>query len=1744
MKTFSNHQTSCCKNDLPRLLPVFPRLFQILVVILAALALLAPNRGQAQSVPPVDCNCVAKLQALRTNACLAYVPDLCALATNCFSPFVVNGSPGYCNQTPPPGTLVGPGITYITFTVTDSLGTSAQCLVPFTVTPAAGCLFTLLCATNKTVECGTNWNFNPPTWTNACVPPPGTPSNGVALVVLSTVTNGFCPQIITRTWQGTDDCGNHDQCSQTVTVVDTTPPLLNCSCLTNSSVQPLQLTVIACTSSIPDLCLVASTCASDNCGIVGCSQTPPVGTPVGPGVYPITVTVFDCASNAASCAVNYTVIPPAGGCNPPTNCVPPPPGMAAWWPLDELCGSSVFADVTGNGNAALVQSGGPTCSGGSPTAVVGKVAGANYFYGASVRGRALNSPTLNFGTGSFSADCWVNPVLTGTVHWHPIVDKLNVTGPGTGFGYSLSLVNTRVVLVVGNGSLYTNVSVGTITYGVWNFVAASVDRTANTVTFNVNGVTDPAQPFAATGNLNSTVDLLIGGTYQPNRPYGELAIDELELFSRAITTNEVNSLWVADRLGKCKPGQPCTNSVVSIFCPPGTNVQTCASSAQVFYPLPSAATSCGVIANLVCTPPSGSIFPLGNTTVICTATDSQGNSASCSFVVTVTQVAAWTINCATTQLSVTGCPPVMPSLNNLVTITTNCPIGCAITTSQSIAPGTVLTQGVYSVSVLVCDCQGLCYNCTVSVTATTGANCCNLVPVLNLFSGHNAFGPLPGGAFDPQFLVGPPMFTSANPYVPAIIHPLWLPNTAASKWVGPYPTYANGPAGVFYYTNRFFLCSTNQAAVTGRWMADDTGRIFLNGTGTANLLPNGWAFTNWSPVTITSGFVPGWNNLVFAVTNGGGPTGLRTEITGVACCNNCVGISCPGNLVTNTCGTGAVVNYAAPVAISTCGTVATVTTTPPSGSFFPIGTNVVTCTAIDAQGNAATCSFTIAVVRTAAPVIVRCPPNQIIYTCGSNALAYYQAGASGNTGPVICSPPSGSTFPLGTNVVTCTATNACMSAFCQFLVIVRPYPLGAPNVTYQAGLPDNFALPADPASTNACMVAAFSGFPYWKKFDETPVNTLFGHRFSSLPNNIVQGQLIVRMRPENDGVGVGVGSDNDGIFIGLPTCSFSSFLWSASIKTLPGAGGNWFPSHAPTTFTINLTPAVIAHMNSAQHLDIVVHDDTTVDYMTLQLWTCPPPRYPFGLPNWATLGVSGVATLASLPQPELPNYGPIGRGRAISLAPPIGDPAGPSGVQVGLGGAQSFGFTTILDATAPENSQIVLSVPTSDGTNAPLFALVKGKCPSCWDLKPLKKFYDDGGAACRVAAVNTNGDLLDAYIVSAADSGTNSLLSLASDDGTQQFPVSLLFDSATGEITVTFPGSVARRLCGGLPCPRGWDGTIKGRASDAGRHKGWDGTIKCPCIDQDASRIVFTPLAFTPADPRGLMEIDTLGLSELIIADERLYTMGGEVSAPADPAALFQSGDGGDSVSFTASGDGSGVSLDLGNAASVDVGIGHFENGDIPTPEQLLRFGGPKWPIALTNRPPPPPIDVRLSQTPDGVGCYADFYWLDLTGVTVELWNNGTLVGQGYGDGNVLALDPVVLSGWPEHLSLSNLADGLRLTSSQPFTITGCCTGDELRILPVLLPGTPVPVSFGQLQCFATEGLASILYASHTVSAVTPPLLKVTPGGSQVVLDWTDARCHLQVAEQLSGPWYDVTADAPATIPSGQTQRFFRLVGN
>jgi hypothetical protein len=84
------------------------------------------------------------------------------------------------------------------------------------------------------------------------------------------------------------------------------------------------------------------------------------------------------------------------------------------------------------------------------------------------------------------------------------------------------------------------------------------------------------------------------------------------------------------------------------------------------------------------------------------------------------------------------------------------------------------------------------------------------------------------------------------------------------------------------------------------------------------------------------------------------------------------------------------------------------------------------------------CTFTVTVRQIPFPQII-CPSNIIVTTCSNGAVVTYPPpnvlGAPASA--VTCTPPPGTFFPLGTNVVRCCVTDQCnRTNCCEFLIIV------------------------------------------------------------------------------------------------------------------------------------------------------------------------------------------------------------------------------------------------------------------------------------------------------------------------------------------------------------------------------------------------------------------------------------------------------------------------------------------------------------------------------------------------------------------------------------------------------------------------------------------------------------------------------------------------------------------------------------
>ena len=107
---------------------------------------------------------------------------------------------------------------------------------------------------------------------------------------------------------------------------------------------------------------------------------------------------------------------------------------------------------------------------------------------------------------------------------------------------------------------------------------------------------------------------------------------------------------------------------------------------------------------------------------------------------------------------------------------------------------------------------------------------------------------------------------------------------------------------------------------------------------------------------------------------------------------------------------------------------------------FPIGSHLLTWTAMDEAGNTASCAQEITVADTTPPTLTCPAPIRTDCTDGPGAVVEFTTVVSDTCDPapvVVCTPPSGSVFPFGITNVVCTATDAAgNSSECEFQVNV------------------------------------------------------------------------------------------------------------------------------------------------------------------------------------------------------------------------------------------------------------------------------------------------------------------------------------------------------------------------------------------------------------------------------------------------------------------------------------------------------------------------------------------------------------------------------------------------------------------------------------------------------------------------------------------------------------------------------------
>ncbi len=220
-------------------------------------------------------------------------------------------------------------------------------------------------------------------------------------------------------------------------------------------------------------------------------------------------------------------------------CVPPPSGMISWWG-----GDNNALDIAGSNHGTLMN---------GATYTQGKVRQAFSFDGIDDYVVVPDSPSLDI-TTQFTLDAWVyskgNP---GGWPDKAIISK--VGGSGGNNGYQMGLTpdgaNWKVFCIFnanGEGWPANFVVGGTVTNNVWYHIACTYDN--NDLKIYVNGILVGAKNVGAKSVVNSSSTLRISGD-DNDHAYFYGYIDEPEVFNRALTAEEIATIYNAGSSGKC-----------------------------------------------------------------------------------------------------------------------------------------------------------------------------------------------------------------------------------------------------------------------------------------------------------------------------------------------------------------------------------------------------------------------------------------------------------------------------------------------------------------------------------------------------------------------------------------------------------------------------------------------------------------------------------------------------------------------------------------------------------------------------------------------------------------------------------------------------------------------------------------------------------------------------------------------------------------------------------------------------------------------------------------------------------------------------------------------------------------------------------------------------------------------------------------------------------------------------------------
>ncbi len=940
------------------------------------------------------------------------------------------------------------GVLIRRWTAVDNCGNSAVAEQRLTVQDTTKPVFTFIPA-DTTVRCADVPAVGVPTAVDNCTADVSISFDGEVR------TDGPCPDtyVLTRRWTAVDVCGNAQTAKQVIAVRDTEPPVF--------TFVPPNITV-SCEIVPP----VGSPVATDNCDAdVSIAFDGELRTD---GPCPDTYTLLrrwvatdNCGNTTAASQkiVVRDLVPPVFTFVPPNttvNCenIPPPASPIATDNCDAQVNIALIGEERGNGPCP------------STFTLTRRWVATDNCGNTAVAEQVLfvedkTSPTFTFVPANITVECdavptVAIPISTDNCTFSPTINYLGETRVNGNCPDTYTLVrrwqstdecgNTKTA----QQTIFVRDTKAPV------FTSVPVDATVG-----CDAVPAPAQP-SATDNCDTAVDILYegetvvsasaSGTYQLRRRW--TAID-----------NCGNSATITQNLS-VKDTKPPT-----ISCPADVKMPadgaTC--SQVVVFSQPTFSDNCDANPQLSGNIASGAVLPVGSMVAVFKAIDDSGNSATCTFRITVADTTApRLVNCPKdfTVTTPAGACEMKVFWDDPLVIDACDPY--PISPKPNIASGSMLPTGQTTVIYTAQDSTGNLMSCSFAITVQENVppilvdcpkdivlhtNTCSAVATWTPPQVSDNCSPV---VLNANFAPGT-TFPETSTQVIYVATDKWG-NTAACSFVVTVidtvpPTFSGCPKDTVLSSNG--LCST----VVNWQMPVATDNCAPAPVVTASSLPGDLYPVGHTKVQVVVQDPSGNKDVcAFKITVIGPPLGFED----VPQSQTFVGCS-------------AVATWTPPKPTGVCAP-AKVEATHQPGDTFPVGITAVVYTVSDTLGYSASASFTIAVTESIAPVF-NCPVSPVVVDVsgavkadGSQFLSSAQATASCD-GVVLRFPlphatdncgqplveqtggyPTDAFFPVGTHQLSFRATDAAGNTdLCSVTVVVAPLQPLSPQVSDKIG---------------------------------------------------------------------------------------------------------------------------------------------------------------------------------------------------------------------------------------------------------------------------------------------------------------------------------------------------------------------------------------------------------------------------------------------------------------------------------------------------------------------------------------------------------------------------------------------------------------------------------------------------------------------------------------------------------------------